>query len=144
MGTHRPQPECRRTTPPLTSTSATAPVGPLLAGKVTSCKPAVRQLLPRHRLAALHPVAARLAGPRVRLSQALAYARLASTSRPTEGFMRWAGAPPTWRAATSCTHLNIIRRLTPGLSRQLLSLTTRSTTWLAACSPSEARLKSIV
>src|SRR6185436_19513247 len=112
MATHRPQAGCRRATPPLRSTSATAPVSLLVVGKVTSCKAAVRQLLPRHRLAALHPAAARLAGLRVRLSQALAYARLGSISRPTEGFMPWADAPPTWRAAISCTHLSIIRRLT--------------------------------
>ena len=72
----------------------------------------------------LHPVA-RLAGLRVRPSRHLACALLASISRPTESFMRWAAALPTRRAATSRTHLNMIRALTVGPRRQLPTLTTR-------------------
>src|SRR4029077_13469833 len=132
MGTHRPQLECRRTTPPLRSISATAQVARLLVDKATRCKAVARphQHLPRR----VHPFAARLAGLRVRPCQLPQCARLASISRPTESFMLWAGAVPTQPAATSRTHLNIIRRLTLGRPRQLPTPTTRSTTWLAGCS----------
>jgi hypothetical protein len=41
--TAAPQVGCRKTLPPLTSTSATAQVAPLLAAKAISCKPAVRR-----------------------------------------------------------------------------------------------------
>ena len=47
--TAAPLRECRRTTPPLTSTSATAQVARLLAGKATFCRPAERQLQRRRR-----------------------------------------------------------------------------------------------
>ena len=56
--THRPQPGCRRTTPPLRSISATARVLRLLAGKATPRGYVQRRLRRRHlqdRLPARHP-----------------------------------------------------------------------------------------
>ena len=44
------------------------------------------------------------------------------------------------QAAISCTHLNMTRRPTLGPPSQPLTPTTRSTTWLAACSPAQALL----
>ena len=65
----------------------------------------------------------------------LGSAPLASFSRLTGSFMPWAGAAPMQRGAISCIHLNMIRRPTLGRPSQPLILTTRSTTWLAPCSP---------
>ena len=61
-----------------------------------------------HRPRRLHPVV-RLAGLRVPTSRVSGSARLASISRPMGSFMPWAGGAPTWPAAISCTHLNMIR-----------------------------------
>ena len=65
-------------------------------------------------------------------------ARLASISRPTANSTPWVDAVPILQAAISLTRLNTTRRPTPGLPSQLLILTTRSTTWLAPCSPTLA------
>lgn len=80
----------------------------------------------------------------VRTCQVLACEWLASISRPMRSFTRLGAAAWMEPATISRTHLNTIRSPTAGPSSQRPSQITRSATWLAACSPTRARLTSTV
>src|SRR5207244_5188158 len=81
-------------------------------------------------------------GRPVRTFPWLVCALLAFTSRRTGIFTGWVDAVRTQQATISCIHLNIIQTAIVGLPSRLLILTTRSITWLAACSPNREPLTS--
>src|ERR1700688_494319 len=81
-------------------------------------------------------------GRLVRTFPVLVCALLAFTSRRMGSFTPWADAVETQQAAISRIHLNMIQAAIVGLPSRLLILTTRSITWLAACSPTREPLTS--